>query len=120
MPYLRNPVQDWRIDKAYLGKAWESALPREELKAKYRDLPGYLIMQILDCELELGNLDVKDPGRVGPAELSLMESTSNSNPPTGLKWKSVEDILQWRTNSWAQLIVSTIPLAPQVQGRGCL
>ena len=39
MAYMYEPIQDWPINKDYQGKAWESALPREELRAKYRNLP---------------------------------------------------------------------------------
>ena len=48
MPYLRDPIVKWPLNKINLGKEWERALPRDELKAKYWDLPGHLIMQILD------------------------------------------------------------------------
>ena len=66
-------------------------------------------MQILDRKVEYGDLDAEDPGwvKVHSVELSLMESNSNFNPPTRLKWKSVEEILQWRTNSWVRLLAET-------------
>ena len=88
MLYLRCSVQDWLLNKAYLGKGWESALPREELKAKYTDLPGHLIMQILDREVKPGELDTEDPVQeehTGPV-------IKASNPATGRKWKTVEEI----------------------------
>ena len=104
MLYLRCPVQDWLLNKAYLGKGWESALPREELKAKYTDLPGHLIMQILDIEVVDINWDMEDSSQVGPenAVLSLTRRTANSSLSTGSNCMLVGDILQWRTNSWVQ------------------
>ena len=61
--------------------------------------------EVLDSKVEYGDLDAENPGcaAVHSTELSLMESNSNFNPPTRLKWKSVEEILQWRTNSWVWL-----------------
>ena len=95
MAYLQLLMAQWPINKDYQGKTWESALPREELRAKYRNLPGHQIMQILDGELEFDNLDKEHSKRKDPKNTVLALTGSNTN-----KWKSVKETLPWHTNSW--------------------
>ena len=61
MAYLQKPIDNWPIKKDYEGKAWESVLLREELRAKYKDLHGYQIMRIIDGRLNLATWAWKTP-----------------------------------------------------------
>ena len=89
-------------------------MPREELQAKYRDLPGYQIRQILDGEIELDNFNAKHLGQNGSENAVLALTGSGAS-----KWKSVEETLQWQTNSWKPLLVTTWRLYQwPIQGQG--